>query len=201
MFSHWAKLKPLDWPEPTVAILQNKMRPTIEKVSYKALESNVLSKFLIKYLRSERECCSKVPAQPVEPESLVLRIIDAISIVFRSILCINLLLAESINKGEDDDLAPEQAAAEVIDAMALNIPKQSFFPVFFELASAAEQAFFPYVLHVTKSSADVHSDSNSGIQTKIPFTLFQNYTVVHDVPIRPKDERNLNQLKTFGAII
>ena len=110
------------------------------------------------------------------------------------------LLAESTNKGEDDDLAPEQSAVEVIDEMALNIPKYCF-PRVLELASAAEQAFFPYVLHVTKSSADVHSDSNSGIQTKIPFTLFQNYTVVHDVPIRPKGKRNLNQLKTFGAII
>ena len=40
------------------------------------------------------------------------------------------LLAESTNENEDDDLASDRAAAEVIDTMALNIPKYVFPPVF-----------------------------------------------------------------------
>jgi len=39
------------------------------------------------------------------------------------------LFAESTNGNEDDDLAPDRAAAEVIDTMALNIPKHVFQPV------------------------------------------------------------------------
>ncbi|KAL5095804.1 hypothetical protein RYX36_000131 [Vicia faba] len=38
------------------------------------------------------------------------------------------LLAESTNEDEDDDLAPDRAATEVIDTMALNIPKHVFPP-------------------------------------------------------------------------
>lgn len=48
------------------------------------------------------------------------------------------LLAESTNGDEDDDLAPDRAAAEVIDTMALNIPKQVFSPVL-EFASLSSQ--------------------------------------------------------------
>ncbi|KAM1014604.1 hypothetical protein ACFX2I_044458 [Malus domestica] len=40
------------------------------------------------------------------------------------------LLAESNDEDKDDDLAPDRAAAEVIDTMALNIPKHVFHPVF-----------------------------------------------------------------------
>ncbi|CAI8591539.1 unnamed protein product [Vicia faba] len=48
------------------------------------------------------------------------------------------LLAESTNEDEDDDLAPDRAAAEVIDTMALNIPKHVFPPVL-EFASVSYQ--------------------------------------------------------------
>ncbi|XP_050375567.1 uncharacterized protein LOC126793165 [Argentina anserina] len=48
------------------------------------------------------------------------------------------LLAESTNGEDDDDLAPDRAAAEVIDTMALNIPKQVFSPVL-EFASISSQ--------------------------------------------------------------
>ncbi|KAJ8425778.1 hypothetical protein Cgig2_020916 [Carnegiea gigantea] len=49
------------------------------------------------------------------------------------------LLAESGNRDDDDDdLAPDRAAAEVIDTMALNLPKQVFPPVF-EFASISSQ--------------------------------------------------------------
>eukprot|EP00257_Ricinus_communis_P014233 XP_015571855.1 importin-4 [Ricinus communis] len=44
------------------------------------------------------------------------------------------LLAESTDADEDDDLAPDRAAAEVIDTMALNLAKHVFPPVF-EFAS------------------------------------------------------------------
>ncbi|GLT34350.1 hypothetical protein SLA2020_088710 [Shorea laevis] len=46
------------------------------------------------------------------------------------------LLAESTN--EDDDLAPDRAAAEVIDTMALNLSKHIFHPVL-EFASSSSQ--------------------------------------------------------------
>ncbi|CAM8919178.1 unnamed protein product [Rhodiola kirilowii] len=39
------------------------------------------------------------------------------------------LLAESNDADEDDDAAPDRAAAEVIDTMALNLPKHVFAPV------------------------------------------------------------------------
>uniref|UniRef100_A0A2P2KVC1 Importin-4 n=1 Tax=Rhizophora mucronata TaxID=61149 RepID=A0A2P2KVC1_RHIMU len=40
------------------------------------------------------------------------------------------LLTESKKSDEDDDLAPDRAAAEVIDTMAVNLPKHVFSPVF-----------------------------------------------------------------------
>ncbi|KHG04365.1 putative importin subunit beta-4 [Gossypium arboreum] len=48
------------------------------------------------------------------------------------------LLAESSNEDEDDDLAPDRAAAEVIDTMAMNLPKHVF-PLVFEFASVSSQ--------------------------------------------------------------
>ncbi|XP_058771826.1 uncharacterized protein LOC131645180 isoform X2 [Vicia villosa] len=48
------------------------------------------------------------------------------------------LLAESTNEDEDDDLAPDRAAAKVIDTMALNIPMHVFPPVL-EFASVSYQ--------------------------------------------------------------
>ncbi|XP_021731192.1 importin-4-like [Chenopodium quinoa] len=52
------------------------------------------------------------------------------------------LLAESSNREDDEDLAPDRAAAEVIDTMALNLPKQVFPPVF-EFASISCQNVDP----------------------------------------------------------
>lgn len=48
------------------------------------------------------------------------------------------LLAES-SELEDDDLAPDRAAAEVIDTLAMNLPKHVFLPVF-EFASMSSQS-------------------------------------------------------------
>lgn len=39
------------------------------------------------------------------------------------------LLAESSDQEDDDDLAPDRAAAEVIDTLAMNLPKHVFLPV------------------------------------------------------------------------
>ncbi|GAB2283581.1 hypothetical protein Dimus_018088 [Dionaea muscipula] len=49
-----------------------------------------------------------------------------------------LLLVESSNGTDDDDLAPDRAAAEVIDTLALNLSKQVFPPIF-EFASISSQ--------------------------------------------------------------
>ncbi|KAI3755213.1 hypothetical protein L1987_55009 [Smallanthus sonchifolius] len=53
------------------------------------------------------------------------------------------LLTESTNREEDDDdLAPDRAAAEVIDTMSLKLPKHVFPPVF-EFASLSSQSVDP----------------------------------------------------------
>ncbi|KAL6545742.1 hypothetical protein OROGR_009616 [Orobanche gracilis] len=52
------------------------------------------------------------------------------------------LLAESTNQDEDDDLAPDRAAAEVIDTLALYLSKQVFPPVF-EFASLSSRSANP----------------------------------------------------------
>lgn len=49
------------------------------------------------------------------------------------------LLAESPNREEEDDLAPDRAAAEVIDTIAIALPKHVFPPVF-EFASMSIQS-------------------------------------------------------------
>lgn len=49
------------------------------------------------------------------------------------------LLAESSDQEDDDDLAPDRAAAEVIDTLAMNLPKHVFLPVF-EFASMHSQS-------------------------------------------------------------
>lgn len=49
------------------------------------------------------------------------------------------LLAESSDQEDDDDLAPDRAAAEVIDTLAMTIPKHVFHPVF-EFASMHSQS-------------------------------------------------------------
>ncbi|KAI3805139.1 hypothetical protein L1987_27228 [Smallanthus sonchifolius] len=53
------------------------------------------------------------------------------------------LLTESTNREEDDDdLAPDRAAAEVLDTMSLKLPKHVFPPVF-EFASLSSQSVDP----------------------------------------------------------
>ncbi|KAL2904211.1 putative importin subunit beta-4 [Bienertia sinuspersici] len=52
------------------------------------------------------------------------------------------MLAESSDRDDDEDLAPDRAAAEVMDTMSLNLPKQVFPPVF-EFASISCQNVDP----------------------------------------------------------
>lgn len=67
------------------------------------------------------------------------------------------LLAESNDGDEDDDLAPDRAAAEVIDTMALNIPKHVFPPVF-EFASLSSQSANPKYREASVTSLGVISE-------------------------------------------
>ncbi|KAF3435189.1 hypothetical protein FNV43_RR22276 [Rhamnella rubrinervis] len=67
------------------------------------------------------------------------------------------LLVESNDGDEDDDLAPDRAAAEVIDTMALNIPKQVFPPVF-EFASLSSQSANPKYREASVTSLGVISE-------------------------------------------
>ncbi|KAL2254339.1 UNVERIFIED_CONTAM: hypothetical protein Sindi_0228600 [Sesamum indicum] len=67
------------------------------------------------------------------------------------------LLAESTNRDEDDDLAPDRAAAEVIDTMALNLPKQVFPPVF-EFASLSSQNANPKFREASVTALGVISE-------------------------------------------
>ncbi|RDY02823.1 hypothetical protein CR513_13674, partial [Mucuna pruriens] len=67
------------------------------------------------------------------------------------------LLAESTNENEDDDLAPDRAAAEVIDTMALNIPKHVFQPVF-EFASVSCQNANPKFREASVTALGVISE-------------------------------------------
>ncbi|PNX92656.1 importin beta-4 [Trifolium pratense] len=67
------------------------------------------------------------------------------------------LLAESTNENDDDDLAPDRAAAEVIDTMALNIPKQVFPPVF-EFASVSYQNANPKFREASVTALGVISE-------------------------------------------
>ncbi|GFP99204.1 probable importin subunit beta-4 [Phtheirospermum japonicum] len=67
------------------------------------------------------------------------------------------LLAESTNRDEDDDLAPDRAAAEVIDTMALNLSKQVFPPVF-EFASISSQNANPKFREASVTALGVISE-------------------------------------------
>jgi len=67
------------------------------------------------------------------------------------------LLAESTNENEDDDLAPDRAAAEVIDTMALNIPKHVYQPVF-EFASVSCQNANPKFREASVTALGVISE-------------------------------------------
>ncbi|KAJ6756590.1 IMPORTIN BETA [Salix purpurea] len=67
------------------------------------------------------------------------------------------MLAESADAGEDDDLAPDRAAAEVIDTMALNLAKQVFPPVF-EFASLSSQSANPKFREASVTALGVVSE-------------------------------------------
>ncbi|KAJ4839444.1 hypothetical protein Tsubulata_025352 [Turnera subulata] len=67
------------------------------------------------------------------------------------------LLAESTNTDEDDDLAPDRAAAEVIDTMALNLSKHVFPPVF-EFASISSQNSNPKYREASVTALGVVSE-------------------------------------------
>ncbi|KAJ6429420.1 hypothetical protein OIU84_020947 [Salix udensis] len=67
------------------------------------------------------------------------------------------MLAESTDAGEDDDLAPDRAAAEVIDTMALNLAKQVFPPVF-EFASLSIQSANPKLREASVTALGVVSE-------------------------------------------
>ncbi|XP_044490164.1 importin-4 [Mangifera indica] len=67
------------------------------------------------------------------------------------------LLAESNNADEDDDLAPDRAAAEVIDTMALSLSKHVFPPVF-EFASLSSQNANPKYREASVTALGVISE-------------------------------------------
>lgn len=67
------------------------------------------------------------------------------------------LLAESSEGDEDDDLAPDRAAAEVIDTMALNLPRHVFPPVF-EFSSVSSQNTNPKFREASVTALGVVSE-------------------------------------------
>lgn len=67
------------------------------------------------------------------------------------------LLAESTNREEDDDLAPDRAAAEVIDTMAMSLAKHVFPPVF-EFASLSSQSVNPKFREASVTALGVISE-------------------------------------------
>lgn len=67
------------------------------------------------------------------------------------------LLAESTNRDEDDDMAPDRAAAEVIDTMAINLSKQVFPPVF-EFSSLGSQNANPKFREASVTALGVISE-------------------------------------------
>ncbi|KAK9286563.1 hypothetical protein L1049_014962 [Liquidambar formosana] len=67
------------------------------------------------------------------------------------------LLAESTDGDEDDDLAPDRAAAEVIDTMALSLSKHVFPPVF-EFASFSSQSVNPKYREASVTALGVISE-------------------------------------------
>lgn len=72
------------------------------------------------------------------------------------------LLAESTSRDEDDDLAPDRAAAEVIDTMALNLSKHVFPPVF-EFASLSSKNVNPKFREASVTSLGIISEGCSDL--------------------------------------
>lgn len=67
------------------------------------------------------------------------------------------LLAQSTSGDEDDDLAPDRAAAEVIDTIAVNLPKHVLPPVF-EFASVSSQNSNPKYREASVTALGVISE-------------------------------------------
>ncbi|XP_010438570.1 PREDICTED: importin-4-like isoform X2 [Camelina sativa] len=67
------------------------------------------------------------------------------------------LLAESSDQEDDDDLAPDRAAAEVIDTLAMNLPKHVFPPVL-EFASVYYQNTNPKCREASATALGVISE-------------------------------------------
>lgn len=67
------------------------------------------------------------------------------------------LLAEASENDNDDDLAPDRAAAEVIDTMALNLSKHVFPPVF-EFSSLSSQSVNPKFREASVTALGVISE-------------------------------------------
>lgn len=70
------------------------------------------------------------------------------------------LLAESSDKDDEDDLAPDRAAAEVIDTIALNLPKHVFLPIL-EFASLSSQNANPKFREAAVTALGVISEGCS----------------------------------------
>ncbi|OVA07293.1 HEAT [Macleaya cordata] len=70
------------------------------------------------------------------------------------------LFAESAQGDEDDDLAPDRAAAEVIDTMAINLPKLVFPPVL-EFSSLSSQSPNPKYREASVTALGVISEGCS----------------------------------------
>ncbi|XP_048128295.1 importin-4 isoform X1 [Rhodamnia argentea] len=70
------------------------------------------------------------------------------------------LLAQSTSGDEDDDLSPDRAAAEVIDTIAVNIPKHILPPVF-EFASVSSQNSNPKFREASVTALGVISEGCS----------------------------------------
>lgn len=70
------------------------------------------------------------------------------------------LLAESRNGDDDDDMATDRAAAEVIDTIALNVPRHVFGPVL-EFSSLSIQSADPKFREASATSLGVISEGCS----------------------------------------
>lgn len=70
------------------------------------------------------------------------------------------LLAQSTSGDEDDDLAPDRAAAEVIDTIAVNLPKHVLPPVF-EFATVSSQNSNPKFREASVTALGVISEGCS----------------------------------------
>ncbi|XP_031497827.1 uncharacterized protein LOC116262518 [Nymphaea colorata] len=68
------------------------------------------------------------------------------------------LLAETNHEDEDDDFSADRAAAEVIDTMAMNLPRKHVFPPVFEFASLSFQNANPKLREASVTALGVISE-------------------------------------------